>query len=103
MPTITDRVKDILDFFKNNPKELPYFGVYDSRNTAGDPLDTIYNKNGVTIDFCYPYGYVEILGLTPEEFVTVCVGIDDIIYDLDKESADEDDEFNPDFWSNPVL
>lgn len=42
--------------------------MFDCANWCGDPTETIYEEDGVTIDACYYYGYVEIFGLTDEEF-----------------------------------
>ena len=43
-------------------------GLYDSRNIMGDPMVTIYDENGLTIDICYYYSYFEVFGLSDEEF-----------------------------------
>lgn len=57
---------EVLNFLRNNPqfsKEL-----FDSRNIVGDPMETVYENNGVTIDYCSQYDYSEIFGLTTAEF-----------------------------------
>jgi hypothetical protein len=33
----------------------------------GDPMSTIWEEDGVTIDICYEYEYFEVFGLTEEE------------------------------------
>ena len=43
-------------------------GIYNSRNTAGDGMQNIYAEDGVQIDFCYEYSYIEVFGLSTEEF-----------------------------------
>lgn len=43
-------------------------GLYNCRNLVGDPMTTIYNENGLTIDICYYYSYFEVFGLSNEEF-----------------------------------
>ena len=43
-------------------------GLFNSRNLVGDPMSTIYNEDGLTIDVCYYYSYFEVFGLTDEEF-----------------------------------
>lgn len=43
-------------------------GLFDERNWAGDPMTTIYDGDGLTIDICYYYGYFEVFGLSDEEF-----------------------------------
>lgn len=47
-------------------------GLFDSRNLIGDPMTTIYNHDGLTIDICYYYEYFEVFGLTKEEFKELC-------------------------------
>jgi len=43
-------------------------GLFDSRNLVGDPMTTVYNANGLTVDICYHYSYFEVFGLSPDEF-----------------------------------
>ena len=43
-------------------------GLYDNRNTMGDPMTTIYDEDELTIDICYYYAYFEVFGLSDEEF-----------------------------------
>lgn len=42
-------------------------GLFFTRNWIGDPMLTIWEEDGVTIDICYPYEYFEVFGLTEEE------------------------------------
>lgn len=42
--------------------------AFDTRNTEGDSMETIYNEDGITVDYCYYYEYIEIFGLTDEEY-----------------------------------
>ena len=42
---------------------------FNSRNTVGDEMETIYEKDGITIDICYDWGYFEVFGMTNEEFI----------------------------------
>ena len=67
---MTERVKNLVDFFKENPTEVPGYGIFNSRNTFGDSMTTIYDEpaDGVVVDASYGYGYIEIFGLTDEEF-----------------------------------
>ena len=67
---MTERVKNLVDFFKENPNEVPDCGIFNSRNICGDPMTTIYDEpaDGVVVDACYEYDYIEIFGLTDEEF-----------------------------------
>lgn len=43
-------------------------GLFNSRNLLGDPMGTIYNEDGLTIDVCDYYSYFEVFGLTDDEF-----------------------------------
>jgi len=43
-------------------------GIFNSRNTAGDHMCTIYNENGLVIDVCDDWEYFEVFGLTQKEF-----------------------------------
>ena len=42
-------------------------GIFFCRNMAGDPMDTIYEDDDLTIDICYEYSYFEVFGLTVDE------------------------------------
>lgn len=43
-------------------------GLFDCRNIMGDPMNTIYHKDGLVVDICYKYSYFEVFGLTDDEF-----------------------------------
>lgn len=43
-------------------------GLFSTRNIVGDPMETIYNEDGLTIDICYQYSYFEVFGLSDKEF-----------------------------------
>lgn len=43
-------------------------GLYDTRNIVGDPMTTIYDKDGLIIDICFNYSYFEVFGLSNKEF-----------------------------------
>lgn len=42
--------------------------MFNTKNWIGDSTVTIYYEDGIQIDFCQEYDYVEIFGLTNEEF-----------------------------------
>lgn len=46
---------------------VPY-GIFNTHNTVGDPMTTIYRDEKIRIDVCHYYGYFEVFGLTSEEF-----------------------------------
>lgn len=43
-------------------------GIFDSRNTVGDEMTTVYKDRELQIDICYFYEYFEVFGLTNAEF-----------------------------------
>jgi len=43
-------------------------GIFNTRNVVGDPMITIYEGDGLTIDICYHYSYFEVFGLSNDEF-----------------------------------
>lgn len=50
--------------------------TFDTRNIVGDNMYTVYNNDGITVDYCYCYDYLEIFGLTEEEYTS----LKDILY-----------------------
>jgi len=59
-------VKNIIEFLD---KEFPEgIDMYNTRNIEGDIMATIYDKDGIQIDHCDEYRYIEIFGLTIPEF-----------------------------------
>jgi hypothetical protein len=57
--------------------------IFDSRNICGDSMETIYCKDGITIDYAYGYGYIEVFGLNQCDYVVLekayqeCTGYED--------------------------
>lgn len=45
--------------------------TFDCRNIVGDPMSNIYDEDGITVDFCYHYDYLEIFGLSDEEYASL--------------------------------
>ena len=43
-------------------------GIFDTRNCAGDYMETICDEGNLTIDICYEYEYFEVFGLSMAEF-----------------------------------
>ena len=43
-------------------------GLFNTRNLVGDPMITLYDKDGLQIDICYSYSYFEVFGLSNKEF-----------------------------------
>ena len=42
--------------------------AFNSRNLVGDQIYTIYDEDGITVDMCYEWSYIEIFGLTQQQF-----------------------------------
>lgn len=59
--------KYIVDAFlsKRFPNKIQ---IFNTKNTAGDRMETIYNDGTVKIDFCSHWGYIEIFGLSGEDY-----------------------------------
>lgn len=61
-------------------------GIFNSRNIAGDKMETIYKNGSLTIDICFLYAYFEVFGLSDEDFEK----LEEYYYnDLRKESRDK--------------
>ena len=58
-----DKVKNVI---RNKYSDAPC-GLFFTPNWVGDPMSTIWEEDGVTIDICYYYKYFEVFGLTEEE------------------------------------
>lgn len=62
-----DRIQAIKEFIRE--MGLWQKQTFNSHDWAlGNPVSLIYNDNDVEIYFCYDYNYLEIIGLTEEEF-----------------------------------
>ena len=66
MDTKVANKENVISFLKKRfPNKIQMFNT---RNFAGDHMITIYDSNGVVIDYCPGYEYIEIFGLTDDEF-----------------------------------
>lgn len=43
-------------------------GIFYTRNTVGDFMETLYEDSDIIIDICRSYEYFEVFGLSDEEF-----------------------------------
>lgn len=69
MNTREIKISNLINFIKKMfPKGIPMF---DTQNIVGDPMINIYDKDGICVDHCYYFEYIEIFGLTDEEFEKV--------------------------------
>ena len=57
--------KNLILFLK---EEYPDIQAFNTRNLVGDEMTTVYEKNGIIVDFCEHWGYIEIFGLPDTEF-----------------------------------
>lgn len=57
-----DKLKRFLQ--ENYPNEQ----AFNTRNIAGDSMERVYDEDEIIVDYCYYYSYIEIFGLTDEEF-----------------------------------
>lgn len=57
---------EVMEFLKSNK----YYGMqcFDCRNICDDPTETVYCKDGVTVEVCHSWGYIEVLGLRSCDF-----------------------------------
>lgn len=65
------KLSDVMKFLESH-RYMVDGGIFSSRNIAGDEMRTVYEKEGVTIDYAPYYGYVEIFGLREGDFDKVC-------------------------------
>ena len=63
-----NKVEKVLEFFKENPDEIRRCGVFNSRNIVGDRMYSVAEIEGIQIDACYEYDYLELFGFTENEF-----------------------------------
>lgn len=42
--------------------------VFDSESLVGDYRDLVYDEDGIEVKVCYYYEYIEILGISKNEF-----------------------------------
>lgn len=60
-----DKIDKLKKFLQ---EEYPNIQAFNTRNIAGDSLYTVYEEDGITVEYCYYYEYIEIFGLTDKEF-----------------------------------
>ena len=72
-----DRLKKLKRFIVDS--NLEGTQTFDTRNIAGDFMNTIYEEDGITLDSCFSYNYLEVFGLTTDEYKSLG-GLLDIVY-----------------------
>ena len=64
-----NRVDKLVQFLREHPEYVPHCGIFNSRNTVGDEMENVYRDGDVSMDFCSHWDYIEIFGLTHDEFL----------------------------------
>ena len=59
------KIDKLKKFLQEN---CPNMQAFNTRNIAGDFTETVYNHDGIIVDWCDYYSYIEIFGLTNKEF-----------------------------------
>jgi len=64
---MTERVEKFANFLRDHN----YNGVqaFNTRNITGDKLALLYNEDGIYAEYCTRRDYLEIFGLTEDEFL----------------------------------
>ena len=59
-------MEKLIEFLK---KEFPDgIQMFNTKNWVGDPMYTIYRKDGIVVEYCSRYEYIEVFGLSIKEF-----------------------------------
>lgn len=70
MLKINERGKEFIkikNLIKENHEDAAC-GLFNTRNTAGDYMSTIFTGEFFTLDICYYWMYFEVFGTTEKEF-----------------------------------
>lgn len=60
-----DRLEKLKRFLQ---KKFPNIQAFNCKGCLGDKMKKVYDKDGITVYYCYSNYYIEISGLTNEEF-----------------------------------
>ena len=63
--------EEVKDFIKKKKYQDKKWQVYNTYNMVGDQTKKVYYKDGVEIRECSYMGYIEVIGITPEEYATL--------------------------------
>lgn len=75
---MTKAVEKVKAVIADNIEDALY-GIFDCRNIVGDPMETIYDEDEVSIDICRHYRYFEVFGLSEQEFGEVESFYEDLV------------------------
>lgn len=65
---MTERIKRLNNYLKEH---YPNTQAFNTANIAGDETKTVYEQDGITVLYATFWDYVEIFGLSTEEFESV--------------------------------
>ena len=74
--TKLETAKRVIDEFVSDV----WCGIFNSRNTLGDRMTTVYDLDGLTVDICYREMYFEVFGLTDSEFEELEKFYNELVY-----------------------
>lgn len=66
---ISDRFHKLLNFLRNS--NLLGMQVFDCESLVGDAMECVYSEDGIRVLVCYYWDYVEVLGISDEEFKAI--------------------------------
>lgn len=46
--------------------------IFNSRNMVGDYMETICHEGKIIVDWCEHYNYIEVFGVSAEEYKILC-------------------------------
>ena len=60
-----NKIDKLKNFLQEN---YPNAQAFNTRNFVGDVMMKVYDEDGIQVDYCENYNYIEIFGLTDKEF-----------------------------------
>lgn len=66
---ISDRFHKLLDFLRNS--DLLGMQVFNCESLLNDARECVYSENGIEVLVDYYHDYVEVLGISDEEFKAI--------------------------------
>ena len=60
-----NKIDKLKKFLQEN---YPNIQAFNTRNIIGDYMENVYDEDNIQVDYAPEYGYIEIFGLTDEEF-----------------------------------
>lgn len=50
---------------------FPNYQAFNNKGFGADSLVTVYDEDGIKVDWCQYYSYIEVFGLTDEQFLNL--------------------------------